>query len=157
MGNVTSVCIHLCLCCLALASSFAFAGEGEAPDLAGKWQLSWEARLGTETGTMHLEQADSNLTGSYQGHFSSSKLSGTVQDKNITLNLYFQGAHPFAMVFTGTVDGDKMTGKFSVGGAKDGYDAYGENAHPTNYSWTAVRQLNQTQSHGGQQNQPNRK
>jgi hypothetical protein len=140
-----------------LTSNLAAAGDNQPVKLTGKWQLSWEARIGTESGAMQLEQVDSKLTGSYQGHLVSSKLSGTVQDKNVTLNLDFAGAHPFTIIFTGTVDGDKMGGKFSIGGAKDGYDSYGENARPTDYSWKAIRQPDQTQSDSGQANRTNRK
>jgi hypothetical protein len=128
-----------------LTSSFAAGGENKLVNVMGKWQLSWEARLGTERGTMLLEQVDSKLTGSFQGHLVSPKISGTIKDKSISLNLDFQGAHPFTLVFTGTVDGDKMAGKFAIQGVTDGYDWHGENARPTNYSWTAVRQSDRIQ------------
>lgn len=140
-----------------LTSFFAVAADTQPVNLTGKWQFSWEARIGTESGTLQLEQADSKLTGSYQGHLVSSKLSGTVQNKNVSINLDFAGAHPFTIIFTGTVDGDKMAGKFSIGGSKDGYDSYGENARRTDYSWKAIRQTDQTQSDSSQQNRTNRK
>jgi hypothetical protein len=131
--------LALALLLAFLTSSFAAVGEDKPVSVMGKWQLSWEARLGTERGTMQLDQADSKLTGSFQGHLSS-KISGSIKDKSIRLNLDFAGAHPFTLVFTGTVDGDKMAGKFEIQGVKDGYDWHGENASPSNYSWTAVRQ-----------------
>ncbi len=142
---------------LMLASNLAVAGDTQSVNLTGKWQFSWEARIGTESGILRLEQADSKLTGSYQGHLVSSNLSGTIQGNNVSINLDFAGAHPFTIIFTGTVDGDKMSGKFSIGGSKDGYDSYGENARRTDYSWKANRQPDQTQSDSGQQNQTNRK
>jgi hypothetical protein len=142
---------------LVLSPSFAAAGENKPVNVAGKWQLSWEARLGTERGPMQLDQVDSSLTGSFQGHLGTPRVSGTIKDKSVTLNLEFQGARPFTLVFTGTVDGDKMAGKFVIQGVTDGYDWHGENARPTNYSWTAVRQPDQTQSDGTQQNQPNQR
>ena len=129
---------HLCLLFLLLASIFA-GGENKPATLTGKWQLSWEARLGTESGTMQLEQVDSTLTGSYHGHLDAPRITGTVEGKNITLKLQFQRAHPFTIIFTGTIDGDKMAGKFAIQEVPDGYDWHGENAHPSNYSWTAVR------------------
>jgi hypothetical protein len=124
--------------CLA-ATGFA-AGENKPANLTGKWQLSWEARLGTENGTMQLEQVDSTLTGSYHGHLDAPRITGTIDGKNITLKLQFQRAHPFTITFTGTIDGDKMAGKFAIQEVPDGYDWHGENARPSNYSWTAVRQ-----------------
>jgi hypothetical protein len=140
---------------LMVMSNVAIAADTQSVNLSGKWQLSWEARIGTESGTLRLEQAGSKLTGGYQGHVVSSNLSGTVQSQNVTFNLDFAGAHPFTIIFTGTIDGDKMAGKFTIGGAADGYDSHGESAHPSNYSWTATRQPDQTQSNNGQQNQAN--
>jgi hypothetical protein len=140
-----------------LTSSFASAADTQPVNLTGKWQFSWEARIGTESGTLRLEQADSKLTGSYQGHLVSSNLSGTIQNNNVSINLDFAGAHPFTIIFTGTVDGDKMAGKFSIGGSKDGYDSNGENARRTDYSWKATRQPDQAQSDNGHQSQTNRK
>jgi hypothetical protein len=133
------VLLLLLTSCVA-AASFAAARENEPANLTGKWQLSWEARLGTESGTMQLEQVDSTLTGSYHGHLDAPRITGTVEAKNITLKLQFQRAHPFTIVFTGTIDGDKMAGKFEIQEVPDGYDWHGENARPSNYSWTAVRQ-----------------
>jgi hypothetical protein len=128
----------VCLPALMVTCSFA-ASNVKNPALAGKWQLSWEARIGTESGTMLLEQSDSKLTGNYRGHISAPTIEGTVAGNKVTLNLDFQRAHPFTIIFTGTVDGDKMSGKFEIKDYPNGYDAHGENVRPSNYSWNAVR------------------
>jgi hypothetical protein len=129
---------------LMLTSAFATTADNTALIVTGRWQLSWEARMGTERGALQLEQTDSGLAGSFQGGvFGSPKVSGKVEGKNVILNLEFHRAHSFTLVFTGTVDGDKMTGKFEIQGMNDGYDWHGENARPTNYSWTAVREPDQ--------------
>lgn len=138
-----------CLFCLLLSltilsSSFASDDQNRSVNVTGKWQLSWEARLGTEHGRVQIEQAGLKLNGTFQGRLGSPKVSGSVQGAHITLILNFQEATPFGLVFTGTVDGDKMAGKFEVQGAGDGYDSHGENAHPTDYSWNAVRQPEQS-------------
>lgn len=149
MTTVTKSTIRLLRFCpwiLLLASCSAFAAENQPPSVTGKWQLSWEARLGTERGTILLEQQDSKLSGSYQGRLDSPKVSGNIEGKNVVLNLDFPGSYPFTLVFKGVVEGDKMAGKFEVQGVPAGYDSHGENAHPTNYSWTAVRQPDQSQS-----------
>jgi hypothetical protein len=144
--------LHFCLPLLLLTCSFAAVG-GNKPNVVGKWQLSWEARIGTERGTLLLEQVDSRLTGTYQGGLSSPHVSGSTDGTNITLNLDFPGTHPFTIAFKGTVDGDKMAGKFEIEGLANGYDSHGENVRPSNYSWTAVRQPSSTQSNSAQ-NQP---
>lgn len=136
--------LYFTLPLLMLASTFAGAGDNSA-NLAGKWQLSWEARLGTERGTLQMEQVGANLSGSYQGRLGSSKVSGNIEGKHVKLNLDFRSATPFTISFTGTVDGDKMGGKFEIKGADDSYDSHGENARPSDYSWTAIRQPGQTE------------
>jgi hypothetical protein len=134
-----------CLVLLMLACCFAAAGENKPVSLDGTWQLSWEARIGTERGIMRLKQVDSGLAGSFQGGaLGSPKISGKIEGKNINLKLDFQGTHTFTLVFIGTVDGDKMEGKFEIQNLADGYDWHGENVRPSNYSWTAIRQTDQT-------------
>ncbi|MGA9980106.1 MAG: hypothetical protein WBQ08_15920 [Candidatus Sulfotelmatobacter sp.] len=134
--------VYFWLAVFALMFSLSAVGRtATAPaSLAGKWQISWEARLGTARGTVQLEQVESKLNGSYQGPLGTPKVSGTVEGKNVKFTLDFQGAHPFSLIFTGVVDGDKMAGKFEIGGVPGGYDQHGENVRPSNYSWTAVRQ-----------------
>jgi hypothetical protein len=147
-----------CLPLLVLASSLAVAGGSKPTNVTGQWQLSWEARMGTERGTMQLEQVDSTLAGSFQGGpLGSPKISGKLEGKNVSLKLDFQGAHSFILVFAGTVEGDKMAGKFEIQGLKDGYDWHGENVRPSNYTWAAVRQSDQTQSEIGSQKRPDGK
>jgi hypothetical protein len=145
--TITTRLRWLCFCLplLMLASGFAAAGENKPVSVAGTWQLSWEARIGTERGVMQLQQVDAGLAGSFQGGaLGSPKVSGKIEGKNINLKLDFQGTHNFTLVFTGTVDGDKMEGKFAIQNLADGYDWHGENVRPSNYSWTAVRQADQT-------------
>jgi hypothetical protein len=129
---------------LILISGLVVAAENPPASVSGKWQLSWEARLGTEHGTLQLDQDGAKLTGNYHGHLASQQISGTVKDKTITLDLAFPGPHPFTLIFRGTIDGEKMAGKFEIQGVPSGYDAHGENASPSNYSWTAARQPDQT-------------
>jgi hypothetical protein len=143
---------------LILMATCAFAGSGgKNATLAGKWQFSWEARIGTERGTLQLEQADSKLTGSYRGNLVAQKVSGALDGDKIVLNFDFQRSHPFTIIFTGTVDGDKMTGKFHIKDFPDAYDSQGENVRPSNYSWTAVRMANQPASVASQGASPENK
>ena len=139
----TTVLLCLLLSLLMQVPSSASDDPNRPVNVTGKWQLSWEARLGTERGTVQIEQTDSKLTGAYQGRLGSPKVSGNIQGAHVSLTLEFQSATPYSLVFAGTVDGDKMAGKFEVQGVGDGYDSHGENAHPTDYSWTAVRQPDQ--------------
>jgi hypothetical protein len=105
--------------------------------VSGKWQLSWQARIGEEQGTLLLQQSGTKLSGSFHSELGTPVVSGTMQEENISFKLGFAGDHPFAIVFTGKVDGNRMKGKFALDGMADGYDQHGENVQPTNYSWTA--------------------
>jgi hypothetical protein len=129
---------------LVFAAMFGQAAVGEPASkpasVGGKWQISWEARLGTAQGTVQLEQVESKLTGSYAGQLGTPKVSGAIEGRNVSFTLEFQGRHPFSLIFKGVVDGDKMAGKFAIDGVEGGYDQHGENARPSNYTWSAVRQ-----------------
>lgn len=140
-----NACLRLVLFLFVVSAlSFAASNDAQSPSVAGKWQFSWEARIGTERGTLQLQQTDSKLTGSYQGNIVAPKATGALEGNKITLNLDFQRDHPFTIIFTGTVEGDKMSGRFEVKDFKDAYDPHGENVRPSNYTWKAVRILDQT-------------
>jgi hypothetical protein len=117
-------------------TSFA---QSSAVNVNGKWQISWEARLGTERDMILLDQTDSKLTGSFQGKLGSPKVSGNLAGKNISLRLDFAGKQSYSLVFTGVVDGDKMSGRFEIPGMDKPYDFHGENVASSNYTWQAVR------------------
>jgi hypothetical protein len=126
-----------------LSTATGFAAAEERPDqpanVAGNWQIQWEARLGTEKATVRFRQDGTKLTGVFHGQLGSPTVSGTVQGKNVRFTLEFTGKYPFRLTFTGPVEGDTMSGKFGVGGVETGYDPHGENARPTDYSWKASR------------------
>jgi hypothetical protein len=122
------------------AACAPLVGENKPIDVTGKWQLSWEARIGTEQGTLQLRQTGRKLTGTFQGRHGSIGIFGGCEGKNISFDLSFPGSHPYTLSFKGSMDGDKMAGTFEVQGVEGGYDWHGENVRPTNYSWTGVRQ-----------------
>jgi hypothetical protein len=126
--------------------SFAASTDPAPANIAGKWQFSWEARIGTETGVLQLEQSGAKLTGSYRGHLASTKITGSIDANQVNLNFDFAGVHTFSLAFTGTLDGGKMSGKFEIPGFKNGYDSHGENVRPSNYTWNAVRLPDQPQT-----------
>jgi hypothetical protein len=127
----------------------------KAVNVTGKWQISWEARVGTERDTIELQQTESKLTGVFCGKLGSPKVSGNVDGRNIALRLDFVGRQPYSIVFTGTLEDDtqdgqrldsqKMSGKFEIPGVAGAYDWHGENVHSTNYTWSAVRLSNTPQ------------
>jgi hypothetical protein len=117
----------------------ASSAQNRPANASGKWQISWEARLGTERDTIQLEQVDLKLRGTFQGRLGNPAVSGSVEGNHISLRLDFPGKQPYSLLFNGSIDGDKMSGKFEVPGVDRAYDFHGENVRPSNYTWSAVR------------------
>lgn len=125
----------------------------EHAGISGKWNISWQARLGKEQGTIEFQQKGNELTGVFHGHGDPCTVSGTLKDGHVWFNLEFHGKTPYAISFTGTLDSDMMSGKFELQGMKDGYDQHGENVQRTDYLWKATR-LTEIQKNPVQQQKP---
>jgi len=118
---------------------------GPPADVAGNWRVSWQGRLGTEEGTLHLQQEGAKLTGTFQDLHGISSLTGNVAEKQLTFKVQFKGKYPFTTQFIGGVEGDKIEGtsqavEVGAGGAFLGHG--GEVVHPE-HPWTANRVAHQ--------------
>jgi len=105
---------------VAVAAVLAFVAAGTAQEkpanVAGKWEMSWEGRQGTQTSTLTLEQDGANLKGTMSGRRGDTPVTGTVKGKEITLTVKRQTPQgEFTQEFKGTVDGDSMKGTLSIG------------------------------------------
>jgi hypothetical protein len=115
-------------------------------DVSGDWQVSWEVRMGTNPGTLHLQQNGAKLTGTFKDLHGLSSVSGTVENNRLVFDVVFQGKYPFNVRFTGTAGSDKLEGSSHAVnvkvGDKDEAGAYlghgGEIVHP-DHPWTATR------------------
>ena len=118
-------------------------------DVSGKWQVSWQGRLGTEQCIVQMQQDSTNkLKGTLQDQRGIASLTGTIDGKNVTFDVQFQGPRPFTTRFTGTADGDKMEGKSqatNVGGSGAFLGHGGEVVQPE-HPWTAKRILTEPAS-----------
>jgi hypothetical protein len=129
--------------CLSAAAEDA-PPEGPFPRVAGKWLVSWQARLGTEQATIELVQEGSRLTGTFHDLHHYASLSGVIEGKEISFAVEFPGLRPYTVGFTGTVDGDKISGTSqakNIGGAGAYLGHGGEIAQPE-HPWTATRPAN---------------
>jgi hypothetical protein len=121
-----------------------------ATEVAGSWQVSWQGRLGTEEGVLHLQREGAKLTGTFEDLHGSSPLTGTMDEKTISFDVKFKGTRPFTTRFTGTADGEKITGTSQAVGVEGG-GAFlghpGEIVHPE-HPWTAKRVPNQAAPSG---------
>jgi len=90
--------------------------QGEPASVAGQWELRLEYDRGSAAHSLFLEQQGTRLSGTHHGEFYSGDLSGTVAAGTV----HFQSSHQaegqrISYDFTGTVDGDKMSGALNLG------------------------------------------
>jgi hypothetical protein len=113
-------------------------------DLSGDWQVSWEVRLGADSGTLHLKQEGEKLTGTFKDLHGDSPVSGTVVKNQITFDVKFEGKYPFTTRFIGNVNDGKMSGSSQAVDVAGGGGAYlghgGEVVHPE-HPWSAARSV----------------
>jgi hypothetical protein len=96
-------------------------GNPAPASLSGNWQMSWTGEDGQQRqGAMQLTQNGSNLSGKLQGERGAAPLTGTLEGNQISLNAKTRRRQ---FTFSGTVDGDKMSGTTARGA-----------------TWTATRQ-----------------
>src|SRR5207253_8606861 len=100
---------------------------GAAAAVAGQWELRLEFGRGSANHSVVLEQEGAKLAGTHHAEFYSSDLSGTVTANTVRFRSAFRvEGQGLSYAFTGTVDGDKMSGVVNLG-------EYGET------KWTAQR------------------
>ncbi|HEY1660153.1 MAG TPA: hypothetical protein VGG14_17510 [Candidatus Sulfotelmatobacter sp.] len=103
--------------------------------------MSWTGRLGTEKCTLELQQDAAKVKGTFQDLRGNSSLSGTINGNKLSFQVEFKGPKPFTTRFTGSIDGDKITGTsqaVGVGGAGAYLGHAGEIVQPE-HPWTAAR------------------
>lgn len=112
---------------LVLLALLAVPALAEPAKVAGKWNVTLELPSITGHPVLTLKQDGEKLTGTYEGRYGVSALTGTVKEKEISFTVTFvaEGMQTQG-VFQGTVDGDTMGGDVSFEGAGDG-------------TWSAVR------------------
>jgi L-seryl-tRNA(Ser) seleniumtransferase len=91
------------------------AASGAAP-VAGQWEVRLEFGRGAATHTVVFEQDGQKLVGTHRGEFYSGDLTGTAAGQKVK----FRSSHRvhgtrLTYDFTGTVQGDRMTGTVDLG------------------------------------------
>jgi len=101
--------------------------SAEPANVAGKWNVTLELSSITGHPVITLKQDGEKLTGTYEGHYGESPLTGTVKEKAIsfTVTMVAEGTQTQG-VFEGKIEGEAMGGDVSFEGAGDG-------------TWSAVR------------------
>jgi hypothetical protein len=129
------------ICLLAaplLLAQNSESNNSESASIGGTWQLSWQGHGGSEQATIQIQQDGSALSGTFQDSRGSSQLSGSVDRNNVSFGVQVQGRRTMTLAFTGTTNGDKMSGTVQPQGGGGGREAGG--GGQGNHSWSAVRQ-----------------
>jgi hypothetical protein len=133
----TFVFVFLLVTPLLLAQG-SQSNESQPANIGGAWQISWQGRGGTQQATMQIQQDGSKLSGTFEDASGSSSVTGSVSGNNVSFNVQIQG-RPMTLAFTGTVNGDKMSGTFSPQGGGGGGRG-GRGGAQGSHTWSGVRQ-----------------
>ncbi|MEJ2237715.1 MAG: hypothetical protein P8X82_05420 [Gemmatimonadales bacterium] len=97
----------------AMALMIAVPARGqETGDVAGKWETTRETPRGTMTSTFTFQVEGNKLTGSIGSQMGDVEISeGTVEGNKISFKMVMsRGDRTFEMSYSGTVEGDTITG-----------------------------------------------
>jgi hypothetical protein len=103
---------------LAAAALFAFASTVLAAEVnvTGKWTMTVETQAGAGSPTFDLKQDGETITGQYSGQLGEAPVTGTVKGAEISMSFKVSGqGQELVVTYTGTVEGDTMKGKVSLG------------------------------------------
>jgi hypothetical protein len=99
----------------------------KAIDVTGAWESTLESPQGSRTSTANYKQTGEELTGTHVGQMGELPLKGTVKGKAISYQITLDmGGQQLTITYSGTIDGDTITGTADFGGMGSG-------------NWTAKR------------------
>jgi hypothetical protein len=108
---------------IMMLASTALVATALAADanVAGEWDFQVETQAGTGTPHFSLKQDGSNVSGTYKGQLGEAPVTGTVKGNELTINFKVspQG-QDLAVTYVGTVDGDTIKGKVTLGELGEG-------------------------------------
>ncbi len=79
--------------------------------MTGRWGVTVITPRGPGNPDFYLKQDGNRLTGDYKGLFGESSVRGSVEGKKFVIRFSLGGV---ASVYTGTVDGNKMSGSVEL-------------------------------------------
>jgi hypothetical protein len=107
----------LLLVALALGAATAFADI----DLAGEWNVTFTGPQGPADYTMFVAQEGNRVTGRMTSPHGEFPLKGTIENDKFRIAWSLpDNGRMLEIVFTGTVDGDTLTGMARLGNAGEG-------------------------------------
>lgn len=110
--------VTLCLVALFLALA---PPPARAADVTGTWLMAVKFGEINGTPTFILTQHDDKVTGSFKGQLGAADVTGTVTGNDIKLSFKTKSqGQDVEVIYSGTVDGDSMSGKVEFVGAGEG-------------------------------------
>jgi hypothetical protein len=95
--------------------------SADPANVAGKWNVTLQLESITGHPVILLKQDGEKLTGTYEGRYGQSELTGSIKEKQIEFSVTFVAEGMQSQgVFAGKVNGDAMGGEVSFEGAGDG-------------------------------------
>ncbi len=108
---------------MSIAALGAFSTIAVAADanVSGTWNMNVETQAGAGAPVFTLTQKGADITGNYKGTLGEAPVTGTVKGNEVTLkySISAQGMD-LTVTYTGTVEGDTMKGKVSLGDLGEG-------------------------------------
>jgi hypothetical protein len=97
------------------------AAAADEPNVTGTWAMTVESAAGSGNPTFALTQKGEDVTGTYRGVFGEAPVTGTLKGNAITMRfrVSVQGQE-LNVEYTGTVEGDAMSGKVKFGEFAEG-------------------------------------
>lgn len=84
-------------------------------DVSGEWELTSEGRQGPRTQTIKIEQDGEKITVTMEGRMGEMTGEGTIKDNKIEWEITrTMRDMEMTMTYTGTVDGDTMSGEMEM-------------------------------------------
>lgn len=82
----------------------------------GNWNITMSTPMGDRDATLTLTSAGGTLTGSQSAEGNSAEIfDGTVNGNDVAWKVDITSPMPLTLAFTGTVDGDAISGDMGVG------------------------------------------
>ena len=107
---------RMMLVSVAAIGAFSLPALAADANVAGTWTMTVESQMGTSNPVFTLTQKGTELAGTYKGQLGEAPVKGTVKGNAVELkyNINAQGMD-LAVTYAGTVEGDTMKGKVSLG------------------------------------------
>ena len=106
---------------VAAAAALVSTAVWADANVTGKWTMTVTTQAGTGSPTFDLKQEGANVTGTYKGQLGEAPVTGSVKGDDLTLNIKISAqGQELAVVYTGKVDGNSVSGKVSLGELGEG-------------------------------------